>query len=166
MVRNMENDRAPFQVLVFPYRRVGNRIEYAIFKRTPRSGSFWQGIAGGGKKGEAVIDAAKREAYEEAGIPVDSKYILLESCNTVPVLGILEEFFWGKDVLVVPEYCFGVLVEDHEIVLSDEHVEYRWVSYEEAVKLLKWDSNKNALWELDYRLRNPGVGEAKPGWMM
>ena len=159
----MEKDRAPFQVLVFPYRFVGDGIEYAIFKRA--DGVYWQAIAGGGKVGEAVIDAAKRESYEEAGIPVDSKYVLLESCNTVPVLGILDNFYWGKDVLVVPEYCFGVLVEDHRIVLSDEHVEYRWVKYDKAVKLLKWDSNKNALWELDYRLRNPKIGEAKPGWM-
>lgn len=39
---------------------------------------------------------------------------------------------------------------------------YRWVRYDEALTLLKWDSNKNALWELDYRLRNPGIREAKP----
>ena len=29
-----------------------------------------------------------------------------------------------------------------------------WLSYDEAIKKLKWDSNKNALWELNYRLLN------------
>lgn len=29
-----------------------------------------------------------------------------------------------------------------------------WLNYEEAIKKLKWDSNKNALWELNYKLNN------------
>jgi hypothetical protein len=32
--------------------------------------------------------------------------------------------------------------------------EFKWASYDEAVNLLKWDSNKNALWELKERLLN------------
>jgi dATP pyrophosphohydrolase len=156
----IECDRAPFQVLVFPYRYVNDQIEYAMFKRMPTSGSLWQAIAGGGTVGEAVIDAASREAYEEAGIPLDSKYMALESMATIPVPGILDTFYWGKDVLVVPEYSFGVLIQDHEIVLSTEHEEYRWVWYDEAMKLLKWDSNRVALWELNHRLLNPGIRNA------
>ena len=29
-----------------------------------------------------------------------------------------------------------------------------WLSYEEAMNKLTWDSNKNALWELNYLLVN------------
>ena len=29
-----------------------------------------------------------------------------------------------------------------------------WLNFEEANNKLKWDSNKNALWELNYRLNN------------
>jgi hypothetical protein len=56
-------------------------------------------------------------------------------------------------VLVIPERCFGVAIQDTEIRLSREHTHYRWVSYEEALRRLHWDSNRNALWELDLRLR-------------
>ena len=28
-----------------------------------------------------------------------------------------------------------------------------WLTYEEAIKKLTWDSNKNALWELNERLK-------------
>ncbi len=59
---------------------------------------------------------------------------------------------WGEGVLVVPEYCFGVEVRNREFVLSREHAEYRWVRYDSAIEMLHWDSNKNALWELNHHL--------------
>ena len=148
----IEANRAPFQVLVFPYRYAADKApEYAIFERSDTG--FWQAIAGGGKVGETVLEAAKRETFEEAGIPLESEYLSLDSMATIPVIWICGYLYWGEDVLVVPEHCFGVLVQDHEIALSKEHINFRWVSYDEARDLLKWDSNRNALWELDWRLR-------------
>jgi len=57
---------------------------------------------------------------------------------------------------VIPMYCFGVEVTDRSLVLSHEHTEYRWLKYEEADNLMKYDGNKTALWELDRRLRGLG----------
>ena len=101
---------------------------------------------------EKPIDTAKREASEEAGISPESEYIILDSRNTVPVEGVTGEFTWGKDVYVIPEYTFGVKLDSDVITLSREHTKYRWVSYENAAEMLKWDSNKNALWELNARI--------------
>ena len=143
--------RAPFQVLVLPFRY--NRdgyIEYAIFKR--RDEEYWQFIAGGGENSEKPLESAKREALEEAGISPKSEYIIFDSCNTVPVEGVTGEFIWGKDVYVIPEYTFGVKLDSDAITLSMEHMEYRWVSFKDAVTMLKWDSNKNTLWELNARI--------------
>ena len=147
--------RAPFQVIVFPYRKtVVGSYEYAIFFRhTPRYGDFWQAISGGGEDDETPLQAARREANEEGGLLLDTKFIQLESMVTLPApqaAGML----WGPEVLVVPEYAFGSDAIGQEIVLSAEHTEYRWVDYETAQQLLRFDSNKNALWELDYRLTN------------
>ena len=36
--------------------------------------------------------------------------------------------------------------------LSQEHTEYEWVDYKTALKRLRYDSNKTALWELNERL--------------
>jgi dATP pyrophosphohydrolase len=33
-------------------------------------------------------------------------------------------------------------------------MEYRWVSYENAVNILHWETNKTALYELKYRIEN------------
>ena len=143
--------RAPFQVLVLPFSHSrGGHLEYAVFRR--RDGDYWQFIAGGGENNEKPLESAKREAFEEAGISPESEYIILDSCNTVPVEGVTGEFTWGKDIYVIPEYTFGAKLNSGVIKLSREHTEYRWVSYEGASTMLKWDSNKNALWELNARI--------------
>ena len=143
--------RAPFQVLVLPFRLSrGKKIEYAVFKR--RDGEYWQFIAGGGEDIETPIEAARRESLEEAGVSPDSRYIILDSRCTIPVEGVTGEFTWGNDVFVIPEHTFGVEVDHSALNLSKEHTEYRWVAYQEAVAMLNWDSNKNALWELNTRL--------------
>ncbi len=142
--------RAPFQILVLPYWMMGGgTIEYAVFRRSDQG--WWQGIAGGGEDDETPLEAAKRESYEEAGISPDSDYTKLDSLSTIPVVGICG-FAWGEDVLVIPQYCFGVCVKDDNLKLSHEHTESRWLPYGQARELLKWDSNKNALWELNHRL--------------
>ena len=143
--------RAPFQVLVLPFHYDQHgQPEYAVFRR--REERYWQFIAGGGENNEKPLEAARREAFEEAGIAPGSEYIILDSCNTVPVAGVTGEFTWGKDVYVIPEYTFGVKTNSKHIILSGEHTESRWVSYEDAVAMLQWDSNRNALWELDARI--------------
>lgn len=145
-------NRLPFQVLVFPYHLVEDvSVEYAVFLRNQERGGFWQAISGGGQDQETPLEAAKREAFEEAGILMTASYLRLDSLSTIPVVGV-QGFMWGEDVLVIPEYCFGVSVPTKEIILSDEHDEFRWVDYDTALGLLKWDSNRNALWELNYRL--------------
>ena len=60
----------------------------------------------------------------------------------------------GNDVLLIYEYAFGVDATNEEMRLSREHTKMEWLPYDEAIKKLKWDSNKNALWELNYHLIN------------
>jgi dihydroneopterin triphosphate diphosphatase len=143
--------RAPYQVLVIPYFKQDNEILYCLFEREDMK--VWQGIAGGGEEGEEPIVAAKREAFEEAGLPLETSMIQLDSIASIPVIYI-SGFIWGKDTLVIPEYSFGVELPTKEISLSHEHLAHEWVTYEVALERLKWDSNRTALWELNYRVAN------------
>ena len=143
--------RAPFQVLVIPFKIGSNRkITYGVLQRA--DGGYWQWIAGGGEDSESPLDAAKREASEEAGISCNCDYIKLQSLTTIPTTGICGYLQWGEDLLVVPEYSFGVEINTEKLFLSQEHTQYEWMEYNDAYNRLYWDSNKNALWELNYRL--------------
>jgi dATP pyrophosphohydrolase len=144
--------RAPFQILLFPFHFANPAAapHYAIFRR--RDDSCWQAIAGGGHVGETPEDAARRETFEEAGIADPSRFMRLDSMATVPAVAF-GDFLWGPDTFVVPEYAFAAEVHHRDIRLSAEHTEYVWASYDDAYKLLTWDSNRNALWELNCRLQ-------------
>jgi len=147
--------RAPFQVLVYPYRKVGvSEFEYALFRRS--DAGYWQGIAGGGEDDETPLEAARRETMEEAGLSAASEFLQLDTVLSNPVTEFRDSYLWGDEVYVIPQYCFGVLVEGAEIVLSPEHTECRWLDYQEAHGLLKWDGDRVALWELDRRVRGLG----------
>src|SRR6476646_7791606 len=96
--------RAPFQVLVIPYRLVSDGEPlYAIFRRNSATGGYWQWIAGGGENRETPLEAARREAEEEAVIPPDAQYMQLDSLATLPV-EFVSGFLWGDDQLVIPEH--------------------------------------------------------------
>jgi dihydroneopterin triphosphate diphosphatase len=147
--------RAPFQILVLPYRALGNGdYEFAVFSR--REYDCWQGIAGGGEDDETPLEAAKREALEEAGISAESVFLPLDSIASVPVTCFGESDRWGEQVYVIPEYSFGVDVTGARIAISGEHTEFRWLPFAEAERILLYDSNRVALWELNQKIRGLG----------
>lgn len=147
--------RAPFIVFIYPYIGVGDKeFEYALLRSADRGS--WEAVTGGGEGNETLLEAAKRETYEETGIPVESLFIQLDTVAPVPVTRFSDSYIWGDDVYVIPLHYFGVLVNDRQIILSQEHTEYRWLKYQDAYNLLKYDDDKIALWELDRRLRGLG----------
>ena len=142
--------RAPFQILVLPYRKNNNKFEFAVFRRA--DAGYWQGIAGGGEDAESPPEAAKRELLEETGIKSNNLQ-KLQFYSHVPKTEFAAHKAWSGDIYVIPEYYFMVELCNEKIKLSDEHTEYRWVDYETAYGLLHWQSNKVGLWELNERLK-------------
>ena len=142
--------RAPFQILAIPYRSVGGSFEFCVLHRSDCD--QWQFIAGGGEGTETPWDAAKREAFEEGGVQSEH-WIALESLAYVPATVISEKHrrHWSRDIYVIPEYAFGFeCITD--LILSREHTECVWLHYDAAMQVLKWDSNRTALYELNCRL--------------
>jgi dATP pyrophosphohydrolase len=144
--------RAPYQVLVIPFRQNGSNREYAVFLRADGDNDIWQFVAGGAEEGESCVEAAVRELFEETGVRVDNPLIELDTWSSVPGDNFQAFSDWPDEVLVVTEYTFAADIARDAITLSYEHTEYRWVGYDSAMKLLWFDGNKTALWELNYRL--------------
>lgn len=145
--------RAKYQVLVIPYYIEKEIVKYCIFHRSDMN--VWQFIAGGGEdEDETVIISAMRESYEEANIERNCKYTSLDTQSSIPTYCFKEaRDIWGEDCLVIPEYAFAVRLERKILKLSNEHTEYEWTDYKTAMRRLKYDSNKTALWELDNKIK-------------
>ena len=145
--------RLPYQVLVILYLKKDNSIRYCIFERAGPKSQV-QFISGGGEDNELPIDAAKREVLEEAGVN-NAMFQQLTSVGYIPtnIFSETQREAWGSDIFVIPEYSFGSEVKSDVIQISDEHTGFKWVSYDEALQQLKWDSNKTALYELNCKLQ-------------
>ena len=144
--------RLPKQVLIIPYRIKDENVQFCIFKR--KDLEFWQWISGGVEDfDENLYAAAKREIFEETGVDSNIELTQLECITKIPVVNIVKEFRWGNDIFYADEYSFSVKFDNIDIALSDEHSLYSWMSFEEAKKLLKYDSNKSALWELNEKIK-------------
>ena len=79
----------------------------------------------------------------------------LKSVAFVPAEIVTETMraHWDKNIFVIPEYSFAFECSA-DPTLSSEHSEYQWLPYNDARKLLKWESNKVAMYEIMCRLRN------------
>lgn len=144
--------REPYQILSIPYRIVNDTTLFCIFRRT--NGDYWQFIIGGGEDNEKPIQAALREIKEETSVTAE-KLTELKSVAFVPAEIVKENMrtHWDKNIFVIPEYSFAFEC-NADPTISHEHSEYQWLPYNDARKLLKWDSNKVAMYEIMCRLRN------------
>ena len=141
--------RAPFQILAIPYRK-REEYQFCVFHRADID--QYQFVAGGGEDKEKPIEAAAREILEETS--VTAEHILpLTSMAYIPanVISKKHRALWSSDTIVIPEYTFGFEC-DSEMALSGEHTGFEWMTYDEAMSRLTFDSNKTALYELNYRL--------------
>jgi dATP pyrophosphohydrolase len=145
-----EKMRAEYQVLIIPFiMKKEEDVKYGIFKR--KDNNAWQFIAGGGEDKEKPIEAAIRETREETNI-LSNDFYILKTKSMVPIVEF-NDHKNKKGLYVIPEYCFGVKINDENINISNEHIKYRFVNYKKAISLLRFDGNKTALWELNTRIK-------------
>jgi dATP pyrophosphohydrolase len=136
--------REPVQVLIIPYVIVDSDVQVLILKRT--KGEYWQFVSGGMESGETLEDTVKRETYEEIGIKI-SDLVPLQTRTMIPAN--IFSYKYEPDIIFVIEHAFAFQIKDiQNVILSEEHCAYQFVTYSEALEYLKWDSNKTALYEL------------------
>lgn len=132
----MARDR-DYQINGIVFKREGEspkNIKFLLLKRTLQKGGFWQSVTGGAFFSEDKIEALKRELKEEIGIKKGVKNII----NTNYSFSFIDDEGNG-----LQEYVYGIEIDPKQkISISKEHTKYKWVTLQEALKFLKYKSNK------------------------
>ncbi|MBI3534649.1 MAG: NUDIX domain-containing protein, partial [Deltaproteobacteria bacterium] len=96
-------------------------------------------ITGSVEKNESLEKAALREAKEETGLSFDD--------NIPTPIGYEFTFITKKGKICENVFRVEVPINQKNLIVLDntEHRNYKWVSAEEALSLLKYESNQQAL---------------------
>jgi 8-oxo-dGTP pyrophosphatase MutT (NUDIX family) len=122
---------------VWPYRMLEDTPGFLLLHRSGRSGApFWQGVSGWIEAGEVPHVTAVRELREETG---------LEAVELYAVDAVFDLYASRRGTVdaIVP---FAALVAaESEPQLSDEHDEWRWEPFAEAVQTVPYEPQRAAL---------------------
>jgi dATP pyrophosphohydrolase len=142
--------RRDIQVECIVFRWNGSEYEFLLLKRIPEKGGFWQPVSGGVEDDEPLLVTAFRELKEEADLSTSD---FLAVIPDVHYFEFDQHYLTGEPIPIVKEYVFGVEVSLDAIVSiaknpEPEHEEFKWVPFEQALELLKWENNKDGLRKL------------------
>lgn len=120
----------------------GNEAKYLLIRRC---GKFlpgnWQMVAGKVEEGESTTEGALRELYEETGLRPDRFY----------TADFVESFFLPKFDMMCHAPVFVAFIDKaQEVKLSPkEHDDYQWLSRQDALSLLEFSSQREALLHIE-----------------
>jgi len=104
--------------------------------------SKWFTVTGEVESKETIGQAVKREVKEETNLDV----IDLFSLNWGSI------YDWNKNTY--KELNYIAFVEDGEVVLNEEHIEFEWLKLDEFVKRISWGDDKELLKTILYKAVN------------
>jgi len=121
----------------YVYRTTSAGLLFLVLKRakTKMYEHIWQGVAGKIEDGETSWEAAIRELKEETGL----------APLKIFVADHVSKFYEtnGDRINLVP--VFGIEVDSEIVIISREHCDHKWVDLNEALDLLVWRGQKQAI---------------------
>jgi dihydroneopterin triphosphate diphosphatase len=129
----MSKDSKVAQSIV--YRKINQSFEVLILKRNKERGGFWSVVNGTLEPAESIEKCRERELFEETGIR-----------NVINWSKELNRFSFKNNDHNVEVFAFSAEVKsDQPVKINNEHVEYKWVTFDEAIEMMKFDDDKNGL---------------------
>jgi len=136
----MKYRKAVFALVYFQNK---DKIEYLILKRKLHWRG-WEFPKGAIEKFETKKGAVKREVFEETGLRVGRK--------DVKRFDFSGKYLYEKVLQDRPEFrgqtffLYSVKVSGKGIKISrEEHSDYKWASFDKALRMLKWPNQKKSL---------------------
>ena len=138
----MQSFRRPESVLIVIYTAGG---EFLLLERRKPPG-FWQSVTGSLEWGERADAAARRELIEETGISQGH----LRNLQWTQVYDILPAFGkkYAPGVTRNLEHAFALKLLRRVPVVLSEHVQYRWLSADEAIATASSSTDRTVIRQL------------------
>lgn len=127
------------------------RPEILLIRRAPDRiyPGLWQCVTGRLEDGERIADGALREVAEETGLEAAD----LEELFETDIVNWFHEA--SRDALLCEAVFAAPVRPGAEVVLSDEHDEFRWLHPEAAKALVTWPAYERAIDFVEWLLANP-----------
>ena len=121
---------------IITYKTDNDHIEYLLLHY---GAGHWDFPKGHIEVGETQQEAAHRELKEETGLTAQLDDNFLESFSYMFRSGP------HKELVQKTVYFFIGKANPGSVHLSDEHTDYQWLEYKQAVEQLTYDNAKNLL---------------------
>jgi len=113
-------------------------FRFLLLKRSFKQNfpGLWQMVTGKIARGEKAYETAIREIKEETGLMVNELWIVPN----------INSFYLPEEDAIIQIPVFLALVpENFKVALSSEHIQYKWVEAQQAIKMLEWPGQKRSV---------------------
>ncbi len=125
-------------VEVHIFRETESAIEFLLLKRAEDQiyPAVWQMVSGKIKESEKAFETSLRELKEETNLTPLKMWIAPK----------VNSFYSSQtdSICLIPVFAVQVK-KDSKVVISNEHSEYKWITSNEAKRLLAWDGQRKAV---------------------
>lgn len=120
------------------FRRGPAGVEYLVMKRAPGIllGGTWQMVSGHIEPGETAYEAAYRELLEETG---------LKPLHFYQASYVNRFYLAVTDQIILSPVFAAEVPADADVVLSEEHTDFVWVPYDQALERYPWPGQRKSL---------------------
>jgi bis(5'-nucleosidyl)-tetraphosphatase len=110
-----------------------NKVYYLLLKHS----SYWGFPKGKIEENESEIESAKRELFEETSIKDIEIFDFREE--------IYYNYYFNGRLIRKKLILFLARAKDKKFCISDEHLAGGWFEFQTALKLVRYENNKNVL---------------------
>ena len=112
-------------------------LQFLLLKRSAQKiyPGLWQMVSGHINKTETAVETALRELKEETGL-LPFRMWVAPNVNS---------FYSPEDDSITMIPVFAAQVKSGNVLLSDEHTEFKWVNSDEAKKYLAWEGQRRSV---------------------